>query len=101
MQEMTGREVACHVFGLRTVRIYANGYVRVGLLGAFRAPLERLISIAAAADLPSTNGRVYLTIVTDRKTHELEEHLLASANLRAAMALDEAGHAVLESAARR
>jgi len=101
MADLAGREVACHVFGLRTIRIYANGYVRVGPLGAFRAPLERLISIAAAADLPSTNGNAYLTIVTDRKTHELEEHLLPAANLRAAMALDAAGHAVLEAATLR
>lgn len=101
MREQAGQEIARHAFGVRTIRIYANGYVRIGVLGAFRAPLERLISIAAAADLPSTNGRVYLTIVTDRKTHELEEHLLASANLRAAMALDAAGQAVLESAVLR
>ena len=44
---------------------------------------------------------MYLTIVTDRKTHELEERLQASANLRAAMALDDVGHTMLESAARR
>lgn len=101
MREPAGREVASEAFGLRTIRIYENGYVRIGVLGAFRAPLERLISIAAAADLPSTNGRVYLTVVTDRKTHDLEERLQASANLRAAMALDAAGHAVLEATAIR
>lgn len=100
-RELAGDEVASHCFGLRTIRVYEHGYVRIGPIGALRAPLERLISIAAATDLAGANGNVYLTIVTDRKTHELQESATTSGDVQAAMALDQVGNDAIAWATRR
>lgn len=113
-----GEKIADEMFGMRTVRIYSQGYVRVSLplLGS-NARYERLQSIESSADvskksglgrgaaavvtagysLMSSNkrGDVYLTISTDVSTHVLHEDPPTAMNLKAAKRLEAAGRSVI------
>ena len=55
--ERYGEKIAEEFFGMRSVRIYSNGYVRVSLpmLGA-NAQFERLLSIESSADVSKKSG---------------------------------------------
>ena len=116
--ERYGEKIAEEFFGMRTVRIYSNGYVRVSLpmLGA-NAQFERLLSIESSADvskksglgrgaaavvtggynLLSSNkrGDVYLTISTDVSTHVLHEDPPTAMNLKQVKRLEAAGSSVI------
>lgn len=117
-----GRQVADGMFGLRTVRVYDKGFVRVALpLMGSKARYERLISIKASSDVtkksglgrgigaavtlganlasPNKRGDVYLTISTDLSTHVLHEDPPTAQNLRMAKKLEGAGNAVLAARA--
>lgn len=119
-REMVGDQIASETFGINSVSIFANGYVRVGLaLFSGKAPYERLLAIEASSDvskksalgrgagavvtmgfnLASSNkrGDVYLTIVTDRTTHVLHEEPPTAANLKASKKLEAAGAAVIRA----
>jgi len=113
-----GRMVANEVFGMRTVRIYDKGFVRVSVpLFGSNTRFEQLVSIEASSDvskksgagrgaaalmtgglsLASSNkrGDVYLTITTDATTHVLHEDPPTATNLKHVKRLEAAGLAVL------
>lgn len=114
-----GRKVASEIFALKSVTIYANGYVKVrGFLGGSPA---KLIAISASADVtkksglgravgaaasagwslaaPTRRGDAYLIIITDRGTHKLHTDKPTAQDIRASRTLEAAGQAVLAGAA--
>lgn len=115
-----GNKIADELFGLRTIRIYDKGFVRVSIpmLGS-NAKFERLIDIEASADvskktglgrgaaavatmgwsLATSNkrGDVYLTITTDVTTHVLHEEPPTSMNLKQVRRLEAAGRAAVRA----
>ncbi|HWL97364.1 MAG TPA: SHOCT domain-containing protein [Nocardioidaceae bacterium] len=118
-----GQVVESGSFAGKTVTIYQNGFVRVTGMFSSNAPYERLSLIEASADvgkktalgrgagavmtgginlLGSTKrGDVYLSIVTDQKTHVLHEDPPTAWGMKASKKLAAAGTAVLQSAAAR
>jgi hypothetical protein len=115
-----GEQVESAMFGLKTVMIHQNGYVRVGgAMFTANAQYERLISIEASSDVSKKSGLgrgaaavmtmgvnlagsnkrgdVYLTIVTDRTTHVLHEDPPTAMNLKASKKLEAAGNAVIRA----
>lgn len=117
-----GRQVANHTFGMRTVRIYDKGYVRVSMFGV-GGDFQQLLSIEASSDVSKKSGLgrgavaivtagvnlagsnkrgdVYLTIVTKGTTHVLHEDPPTVMNLRASKSLEAAGRAVIQANADR
>jgi hypothetical protein len=115
--ETYGNMVADEVFGLRRVRIYDKGFVRVGVLLLSSGPFERLLGIesnievskksgtgrAVAAVMtmgvnlysPNRRGDAYLTITTDCDVYALHTEPPTDSDLKAAMKLEGAGKAVL------
>jgi hypothetical protein len=114
-----GPKVASEIFALKSVTIYANGYIKVrGLMGGSPA---KLIAISASADVtkksglgravgaaatagwslatPSRRGDAYLVIITDRGTHKLSTNSPTAQDIRASRTLEAAGQAVLTGAA--
>jgi hypothetical protein len=107
-------------FGLRSVKIYGKGFVKVApLMFGKLATYERLVSIEFAGDVqkktapgrlgaavltgganvlltPNKRGDVYLTIVTDRTTHVLHEDPPNFLNIRTAKQLAATGQGVLK-----
>lgn len=115
-----GKLVASGNFGTKTVKIYQNGFIQIGLF-ASKAPYERLHSIEASADVgkktgigrvvvavptqglnlltSNKRGDVYLTIVTNRKTHVLHDEPPTTSKVKASKKLEAAGNAVIRSVA--
>ena len=118
-RETYGSKVADAVFGMRTVRIYEKGFVRICLpLFESRAKFERLLSIESSADVSKKSGvgratgalltgglnviaasnkrgDVYLTIATDAQTHVLHEDPPTASNMKIAKRLEAVGRGVL------
>lgn len=117
-----GRCVYSGSFGLRSVRMYELGFVRVGVpMFGSMAPFERLVTIESSADvgkksgfgravgatatmgvsLASSNkrGDVWVTIVTDKNTHVLHEEPPTALNMRTAKKMEGAGRALLHQVA--
>jgi hypothetical protein len=118
-REMYGTTVCEGAFGLRTVKIYSRGYIKVAaLMFGGSASYERLISIEFQGDVqkktgpgrvgaavltgganllltPNKRGDVYLTITTDRKTHVLREDPPNALSIRTARQLAASGQGVL------
>jgi hypothetical protein len=117
-----GRILADDLFGMRTVRIYEKGYVRVSLpLMGSKAKFEKLVAIEASSDVtkktglgrgmaavatgglnmlsPNKRGDVYLTITTENHAHVLHEDPPTSANLKTAKKLESVGQSVIKSEA--
>ena len=115
-----GRKVAERTFAGRTVKIYENGYVQVGIFKLSEP--ERLIGISASTNAvsktavgrgvaavvtgganlvltPKSRGDAYLVITTERKTHSLHVSPPTSSDLKAMHTLEAAGHAVLAALA--
>jgi hypothetical protein len=113
-----GRLIANAMFGMRTVRIYDNGFVRVSApLRGSAARFERLISIESSSDVSKKSGAgrtagavvtmglnlagsnkrgdVYLTITTDSRTYVLHEDPPTASNMKTAKALEAVGLGVL------
>ena len=90
-----GGKVLDENFGTRRVRLYEKGYVRVTMLALGGGSFEKIIKVAGEANVQSKTGvgrfaagvltlgantlvtsnkrgGVYLTIVTDLKTHQLK-----------------------------
>lgn len=104
----------------KTIFLYSHGYVRVG--GLFRsanAPFEKLLGISGSADVakksaagraigavltggnnlvfsPNKRGDIYLTIVTETKTHALHISPPTKSDLQAMHQLVAAGEAILQ-----
>lgn len=102
-------------FGLKTVEIYASGYVRVGAFLSQGSPFEKLKSIKFSFQVQDRSGvghlwtsgglgskekRVlFLTIATDKKIHTLStEGEMGRREDNLAMALEAAGNSVLADA---
>jgi hypothetical protein len=124
MKKMCGPVVVDEFFALKSVKIYRNGYVRVsGAMGATRLlssqPPEKLIGIRSSADVskksglgraagaaltgganlvlsPNQRGDVYLTIVTEKKTHQLHASPPTGADLKAMHKIAATGQAILD-----
>jgi len=110
-----GHVVMTDSIGMRSVTIYSNGYVRVGLLGS--GQIEKLISIEYSANIQKKSaagrgaamvltgglnlvgskhrGDVWLTIVTDRDAYTLHADPPRPVVIRAAQKLAAAGQGVL------
>jgi hypothetical protein len=109
-----GRMVASELFGVTTVKIYANGYIRFGFIpGSY----QKLLSIQATdstakksvagraagailtggINLHSSNkrGDVYLTIVTDVGSKVLHKDPPATSDLKAVKLLEAVGNSVI------
>lgn len=119
---IAGEEVLSLPFGMKTVTLYRNGYVRVG--GAFltgKAPYERLLSIEAASDVgkksglgrglagvvtvgaslalsPNKRGDLFLTIVTDKNVYSLHEDPPTKLSMKTMHKLEVTGRALIENA---
>jgi ribosomal protein L7/L12 len=112
-----GRLITDATFFGTTVRLYSNGYVRVGWRS--NAPYEKLLAISGSADVskktalgrgvaavltgghnlvfsPNKRGDVYLTIVTDRKTHALHQSPPGLKDIQAMYQLVAAGESILK-----
>lgn len=113
-----GSLVVRESFGVKVVEIYQKGYVRIGTLGL--GPPEKLLGIsatdgssnksgvgrgaAAIATLgvnyllsESKRGDLYLTIITDKKTHSLHQSPPSEGQVRSMLKIEAAGKAVLGS----
>lgn len=112
MKRRAGRTVLTQRFGLTRVEIFANGYVKVG-----RGDIEKLVGISGSANVakksgvgrglgavataglnlagPNIRGDVYLTIITNRKTHSLHQDFASQDDVAAMHKLVAAGEAVL------
>ena len=89
-----GRLVMSSTFAARTIRLYSNGYVQIGIF-AKNASFEKLLGISGSANVAkktgigraagalltgganlltsNKRGDVYLTIITDTKTYAFDE----------------------------
>jgi hypothetical protein len=116
-----GQLVESGAFATKTVKIYGNGFVRVQNLFSSSAQYERLLSIEASANVGKKSalgrgagavmtgginllgskqrGDVYLTIVTDRKTHVLHEDPPTVRGMKESKKLEAAGNAVIRDVA--
>jgi ribosomal protein L7/L12 len=115
--EKHGRLISDEVFFGRRIRLYSKGFVRVG--SAKSAPYEKLLGISGSADVskktalgrgivagmtmgtnllvsPNKRGDVYLTIVTDRKTHALHQSPPGVKDIQAMHQIVTAGEAILK-----
>lgn len=116
-----GRMVVSEIFGGKTIRIYDKGYVRLSgmFLGSDTASWEKLISIEDSSDVSKKSGLgrglgmvvtqgvsavasnmrgdVYLSIVTDEKTHMLHEDPPTARALKASKSLAATGRAIISS----
>lgn len=103
--------------GGKCVELYGNGYVRVALWPTANTPFERLVAIESTADvtkksaagraagavvtgglnLLSSNkrGDLYLTIVTDSRTHVLHVDPPSALDIRRAKRLEGVGRGLL------
>ncbi len=116
--EKYGRLISDEAFFGKRIRLYSKGFVRVGLTK--NAPYEKLLGISGSADVskktalgrgivagltmgtnlvvsPNKRGDVYLTIVTDRKTHALHQSPPGVKDIQAMHQLVTAGEAILKS----
>ncbi len=115
-----GRKLTDDTFGMRTVRIYEKGYVRVALpMMGSKAKFEKLIAIEASSDVSkktgvgrgiaavatlgfnlagsNKRGDVYLTIRTEDTTHVLHEDPPTATNLKTAKKLESVGQSVIQA----
>jgi len=115
--EKHGRLISDEVFFGKRIRLYSKGFVRVGLTK--NAPYEKLLGISGSADVskktalgrgivagmtmgtnllvsPNKRGDVYLTIVTDRKTHALHQSPPGVKDIQAMHQIVTAGEAILK-----
>jgi len=116
--EQCGNLVVEDTFAAKRVAIYQNGYVRIGMF-KLGAP-EKLMGISAtdgssnktgvgrgAAAVAtgglnyllseSKRGDLYLTIITDKKTHSLHTSVPDDSEVRSMLKLEAAGSAVLKA----
>ena len=92
--DIYGRLVMSSTFAARTIRLYSNGYVQIGIF-AKNASFEKLLGISGSANVAkktgigraagalltgganlltsNKRGDVYLTIITDTKTYAFDE----------------------------
>ena len=115
--EKHGRLISDEVFFGKRIRLYSKGFVRVGSTKS--APYEKLLGISGSADVskktalgrgivagmtmgtnllvsPNKRGDVYLTIVTDRKTHALHQSPPGVKDIQAMHQIVTAGEAILK-----
>jgi hypothetical protein len=113
-----GNKIADEIFGMKTIRVYDKGFVRVSLpMFGKNAPFEQLLSIEASSDVSKKSGLgrgaaavvtagwnlaasnkrgdVYLTITTDATTRVLHEDPPTAMNLKAVKRLEAAGLSVI------
>jgi len=115
--EQCGTLIAKEFFATKQVAIYQNGYVRMGTFKL--GPPEKLLGIsatdsssnktgvgrgaAAVATLgvnyllsESKRGDLYLTIITDKKTHSLHMSPPDEGQIRSMLKIEAAGRSVLD-----
>ena len=115
--EKYGRLISNETFFGTSIRLYSKGFVRVG--STRNAPYEKLLGISGSADVskktaigrgivagmtmgtnllvsPNKRGDVYLTIVTDRKTHALHQSPPGLKDIQVMHNLVAAGEAILK-----
>lgn len=112
--EQYGRQLASETIGLKSVKIYEKGYVKVGMMGSF----EKLKSIEATANVqkktgagravtavltagtnlmttPNKRGDIFLTIVTASNVHTVHTDVITEWDLKALYKLEQIGKSVL------
>lgn len=119
--EKYGRLISDEIFFAKRIRLYSKGFIRVG--STSNAPYEKLLGISGSVDATKKTalgrslafgltmgysyllnpndkrGDVYLTIVTDKKTHALHQSPPSAKAIQAMHQLVTAGEAILKSQA--
>lgn len=117
--EKYGRLISDEIFFAKRIRLYSRGFIRVG--STSNAPYEKLLGISGSVDATKKTalgrslafgatmgfsyllnpndkrGDVYLTIVTDKKTHALHQSPPSAKAIQAMHQLVTAGEAILKS----